>query len=466
MPSTAVAMTEDIAAQLARHLLRTDGQEDLCLATYRPSTGSGRTTCLIRCLVLPRPGERSVHGNVSFTGDYVLRVATLAAKASEGVAIIHSHPRGRGWQQMSLPDADAETSYAYLVHTVTGLPLLGMTLAGQDGEWSARVWSATGQPVHAEFVRALGAQLKISWNPELRPPPVAQPSQVRTVSAWGEEQQADLARLRVLVVGAGSVGLEVAQRLAASGVERLGIMDFDRIKIINRDRLIGASADDAQQRRKKVDLAQELCLRAATAARLAIEAYDQSICTPEGHAVALNHDVIFSCVDRPWPRAVLNGMAYSDLIPVIDGGIAIDPFDDGGGMRNATWRSHVLRPGRPCMICNRQLDPSMIMLDRQGLLDDPTYIAGAGRDIAPARQNVALLSASVSAALLTHFVSLVIAPGGLGEPGPLRYWLSTHQVEHLDTACRSHCPVEAAVAAGDARQVLTGPHITSDRATA
>jgi len=458
MPSTAVAMTEDIAERLAVHLLRTDGQEDLCLATYRPSTGSERTTCLLRDVHLPQAGERSVHGNVSFTGDYVLRVATLAAKADEGVAIVHSHPRCSGWQQVSIPDADAESSYAYLVHTITGLPLLGMTLAGQDRAWSARTWRSTGQPIHGESVSVLGAQLNISWNPELRPPPVAEPSQVRTVSAWGEEQQADLARLRVLVVGGGSVGLDVAQRIAASGVERLGVMDFDRIETINRDRLIGASEHDAQRQRKKVDLAQELCLRAATAAAPVMEAYDMSICTPEGHAVALDHDVIFSCVDRPWPRAVLNGLAYSDLIPVIDGGIGIDPFDDGRGMRNATWRSHVLRPGRPCMICNKQLDASMIMLERQGLLDDPAYIARAGRDSGPARQNVATLSVSVSAALLAQFVSLVVAPGGLGEPGPLRYWLSTHYLEHLDIALRPHCPVELAVAAGDARLRLTGSH--------
>jgi hypothetical protein len=41
------------------------------------------------------------------------------------------------------------------------------------------------------------------------------------------------------------------------------------------------------------------------------------------------------------------------------------------------------------MICNKQLDAGTIMLDRQGLLVDPAYIARAGRDIAPARQNVA-----------------------------------------------------------------------------
>ena len=90
--------------------------------------------------------------------------------------------------------------------------------------------------------------------------------------------------------------------------------------------------------------------------------------------------------------------ACGHFIPVIDGGIGIDTFEDGR-MRNATWRSHVIRPMRPCMSCNRQLDPGQVIPDRDGLLDDPEYIAGAGRSDVPANQNVAPLSVNVAASL-------------------------------------------------------------------
>jgi hypothetical protein len=464
---SSVAMTASLDQELQMHLLRADGQEDLCFATYRQSTGRRRRTALLRQVVLPQPGERSVHGNASFTGDFVLRVANEAATRGEGVALLHSHPRAGGRQGMSGPDADAERSYAHLVHAITGQSLIGMTLAGGDGAWAARVWTEDGTSADCESVRVVGDRLKVTWHDDLRPVPVLHPSQARTVSGWGETTQADLARLRVLVVGVGSVGLDVALRLAATGIEHVAVMDFDTVEIVNLDRLVGANRLDAKLQRSKIEVAARLLRRTATARRSEIAAHDLSICEPSGHDIALDYDVIFSCVDRPWPRAVLNTLAYADLIPVIDGGIGIDPFPDGQGMRSATWRTHVLRPGRPCLACNKQLDLGRVQADRTGALDDPAYIKQAARPLGPTNQNVAALSSSVSAGLLAQFVSLAVAPGGQGDPGPLRYSLASHVLEHLldypDYQSKGNCHFETATAIGDGRLPLTGVHELADR---
>ena len=124
-----------------------------------------------------------------------------------------------------------------------------------------------------------------------------------------------------------------------------------------------------------------------------------------------------------------------------------------------TWRTHVIRPGRPCMRCNRQLDLAQAIPDKQGLLDDPSYIARAGNsDVAPPAQNVAPLSASVSAGLLAQYVSLSAAPAGLGDPGPLQYSLNTHFLDHRDDQTKQHCQVESDEAAGDHRLDLTDRH--------
>ena len=466
MRDTSVAMTMVAEEELIRRLVRDDGQEDVCLATYRPSTGLARFSALIRTVVPPEPGDRFVHGNATVTADYILRAAEAAQGDDCGLVLLHSHPGASQWQPMSGPDRDCEASYANLVREMTGLPLVGMTLATRNRTWSARHWDiGVGREVdctHSTNVRVIGDKFAVSWNDVVHPPPQSNGRQIRTVSAWGERHQADLSRRRVLVVGAGSVGLDVFVRLAASGLCHLTVMDFDVVKSHNLDRLIGAAQRDVRLRRPKIHVARREATEAATASRCSIEVTDRSICEPDGLQIALDHDLIFSCVDRPWPRAVLNSLAYSDLIPVIDGGIAIDTFD-GGDMRNATWRSHVVRPGRPCMSCNRQLDLGSVALERQGLLDDPAYIQGAGENRTPAGQNVAPLSINVAASVLAQYVSFSVAPSGLGDPGPLQYVFSTHYLEHRNETTSPHCAAEAAEAVGDHRVCLTGVHEEAER---
>jgi hypothetical protein len=465
--NTSVAMTAAIAKILRVHVDRPDGQEDICLATYRPSTGATRSTALITSVITPEPGERHVHDNASIEGEYVLRSGVIAHERGEGLVLCHSHPGGRGWQSMSGLDFDAEHSFANLVRELTGYPLVGVTYAGHDRSWSARHWNqGTGRevsPTQCDNVRVIGETLEVTWNDGLVPAVDANGSQRRSVSCWGADMHRNLVRLRVLVVGVGSVGLDVALRLAATGMVNVGVMDFDTVEPGNLDRLIGAAPADAALGRSKLNVADRLMHSSATADVATFMFHDLSVCEPSGLAVALDYDLIICCVDRPWARIVLNQIAYTDLVPVIDGGISIDVFDDGKGMRNATWRSHVLRPGRPCLVCNEQVDLSEVSLDIQGLLDDQTYIAGGGRRRGQG-QNVALLSVSAAASLLAQFVSFNVAPGGIGDPGPLQYLLSTHTMDHLDHVTRPGCAYENAAAIGDARQALTGHHAAAEAA--
>jgi hypothetical protein len=73
------AMSGAVAKALSAHLIRTDGQEDLCFATWRPSAGRRRRTAVVVEPLLPREGERHVHGNASFEMACALRAAKFAA---------------------------------------------------------------------------------------------------------------------------------------------------------------------------------------------------------------------------------------------------------------------------------------------------------------------------------------------------------------------------------------------------
>jgi hypothetical protein len=117
-------------------------------------------------------------------------------------------------------------SYANLaVREITGLPLVGMTLAGRDGAWSARHWDhgVAGDiaPTCSENVRVLGTELRITWNDQIVSVPDRPSTMVRSVASWGPRRHSDLTGRSVLVIGLGSVGLDVAIRLAATGVTRL-----------------------------------------------------------------------------------------------------------------------------------------------------------------------------------------------------------------------------------------------------
>lgn len=466
--SHSVALTTEVALALRDHLKRDDGQEDLCFVLWRPSTGSERLSALVFDVVLPVPDERHVHGNASFEGRYLLRAAGIAADGGCGLALIHSHPGGEGWQRLSDDDSNAERSHAAQVRAITGLPFLGLTLGTGDNGISARFWKRVGardyQPVWCDSVRVAGDQLRVNFNDDLRPPPAHRASQLRTVAAWGEGPHRQLTRLRVGIIGAGSVGAMVAESLARTGLVEIVLIDFDTVKEHNLDRLLHATIEDALQHRPKVGVLADALNRSSTAAAPRIAAVEHSVVEPDGFRRALDCDVLFSCVDRPWARAALNLIAYAHLIPVVDGGIAVRSHT--GRIRGAEWRAHVAAPGRRCLECLQQYDPGLVQTERNGLLDDPAYILGLPADHSLRRnENVFAFSAACAAAMVLQMLSMVLAPAGVADVGAQLFHFATGTVDHDRQGCESTCIYSPGqVALGDASGLsVTGTHELAER---
>lgn len=188
-----VAVAGEHHDRLSAHLTRPDGQEDVCFAVWRPSTGSRRATAAIGEAILPGPDERRVDRTAWFTGDYALRAARAAAAAGGGIALLHSHPGATSWQGApdGSADAESERKIANLAREITGHPIVGLTLSTASQTWSARRWDQGRGPsvssTDAASVRVLSDILRVAYHPALRPAPPARETQLRTVHSWGDQ---------------------------------------------------------------------------------------------------------------------------------------------------------------------------------------------------------------------------------------------------------------------------------------
>jgi hypothetical protein len=447
----AVVMTGDLDSQLRQHFAHEGIQEDLTFAIWRPSIGSRRMSFVLDRALLPDGSERVLEGNVSFTSDYLGR-ALASLEPGTGLALIHSH-LGPGWQGMSEDDIVAERDrLAGAVSGRSGLPLLGMTW-GTDGTWSARAWGRaapfTYERVEIPVVRvAASDRLSLSFHPVLRPEPAELPAQVATLSVWGSAAQADIARARVGLVGLGSVGSLVAEGLSRMGVCDIVLIDHDRIELRNLDRTLHSNLADVEARALKVDVAARGIADSHTAERIQITQLPKSLLTREGIEAALDCDILICCVDRPWPRWILNAIAYAHLIPIVDGGILARTTPDGRPL-HVDWRIHTVGPGRACMVCLGALLRSDVGLDRDGLLDDPDYIAG----LSPVererfnRRNVFPFSLAVAGHQILHLAGMIARTARISGIGPQHYQAYPGEMTvAATTRCQDNCEIKAILA--------------------
>ena len=400
--------------------------------------------------LLPKEGERNLTGTASFTHEYAGRAILEARRQNAGLAFMHSHPTS-GWQGMSYPDEMAERIALAPPARVTGRPLVGMTV-GSDGYWSARFWeSKNGKPQRqwCEKVRLVGPNsYKLQFNDQMVQPFPRREALKRTYDSWGSSAQNDISRMRVGIVGLGSVGCIVAETMARIGVRQITLFDPDRVEEHNLDRLLYSTAKDIGE--LKVDLAKTRMELSATAEEVAIQAISKSIKDRDAFNEMLDCDIILSCVDRPVARDILNYVANAHLIPVIDCGVAIRKNQKQDTLESAHWRAHIISPYHQCLRCNRQYNTGMVSAELDGSLDNPSYISALPDEDIPGNQNVFPFSLGVAALAVNLMMRYLIGQEWWPAVQQQDYQFQTGKITATNEECLTQCAFRIRRAMGDA----------------
>lgn len=201
----------------------------------------------------------------------------------------------------------------------------------------------------------------------------------RQVRAFGSEVQRRLAGLRVGVIGVGGLGSALVAHLARLGVAHWVLVDPDIVELTNLNRLVGASAADAQKARPKVYVARSTIRQAvpkATVRPLKTDVFD-----PVAQRALKACDLLIVATDNHSSRMAANRLAVQYLIPLVHVGfnVSVDPARDSssarggkpdsplssqekwaGGMRSVTDVSGefaIPDLGRWCLQCAGIVDP-------------------------------------------------------------------------------------------------------------
>ncbi|MCK5911079.1 MAG: ThiF family adenylyltransferase [Caulobacter sp.] len=364
MTAVDITLQEKHLRVLQAELLRPDGAEHAAYVLFGlsrisadPFSGAPRLRLLVREVLPVEPDEitSSDAQHISWKTNRFVRLLAQADREGLHLGIAHSHPMGpRGF---SGQDDRNEAELVRLAQNRNGpeavMPSLLLT---GDGGVLGRAWIAPDQRLDAHAIRTVAPNWRLLTG--LDKAEHEEPALARQSLALGAAFNRVLKALRVGVVGAGGTGSPLIQQLARMGVGQIAVFDPDHVEVSNLNRLYGATREDADQRRKKVEVAKREMERMGLGTK--VVTYDAWIGAEACREALKSMDIVFGCTDDHDGRGLINRLAYYYLIPVVDLGLALRVSERHGEARlEADGRVTVLEPGASCLICRRVVNPAI-----------------------------------------------------------------------------------------------------------
>ena len=412
-----LAVLEDTFKALQRHLAASGPIEDGAFTLLRQGKGLLGTRFLAMELIKPwrDSWERKGPAILRPSAQWISAAISRATEAHSGLMFIHSHPDPHFPQGLSITDMSAFKSLALTLAPIIDGPFAAVIVHPLG--WSGVFWSE-GQVLPIHQVVSIGRTMCI-----LSPVQNVDDSKLdsRQHDALGLVHNL-LRNLDVGVVGCGGLGSAVAEQIARMGVKSLLLIDHDRLDTdSNLRRMIGSTMTDlkATTPLPKVDVVGRHLDQLGLGVQ--IRRINGDIRTEKAFRALLDTDLVLNCTDTHSSRAVINDLASTYFLPVIDVGVRVSSKAKNK-LAGLIAESRILMPTAPCLWCRKTIDGDVIRIEnlpsseREQLKREGYVAGGFGTPVSSVIALTVLGSGLATCAMLRLLAEE-------GEVAPYGYWV-------------------------------------------
>jgi ThiF family protein len=363
---------------------------------------------IVTQVLWPEPGEVVAEPGsaLTFTSRYLRRAHIAVRRAGlAGLVTFHTHPLARSNVRFSWYDDEQDPLLVENLQELWPVTLLSSVVLGANSQ-RGRLWLSSKQQLAAARLIVIGEKVQYLPLDGQKPREAPKPSEIfdRATALTGSGALALLSGMTVAVIGASGTGSLVCELLARAGCKRILLIDHDIVRLVNLNRILHATREDAEHRRHKV----EVLKRGIEALGLGCEVVPIVGSILDNAVVQrLNEaDLLFGCVDKDYPRMLLCNYAYQHNVPYIDVGTEIGGDDEGIVSTDA--RVNYVAPGRWWLRCTGLVTPRRLAFESLTGAERKRKVAlGYSDDLLirqPAVMDLNMRAASAGVMVLRHLL--------------------------------------------------------------
>jgi ThiF family/Prokaryotic homologs of the JAB domain len=415
-----LVLPADVADEVRDHLFAAAPLESGCFCLLREGRGVRGTRLLVGEPLLPPADDAwdAQHPDqLTPSARWMSACVSAALRERSGLLWVHSHP------DPSFPPAFSSVDRRTLRVWAQTMPDL------IDGPFAAAVvsphgWTAElalgGEMILIERISAVGRNLRTLDPAGIRARRVDELDS-RQRDALGKAHDR-LRELTIGLVGAGGLGSPLAEELVRMGAHEVIIVEHDRLDTpSNVRRVFGSRRSHLAQvpPPAKVDVVADHLEQIELDTR--VRRLDGDVRVEPVFLELLDCDIVVCAADTHGSRAVINDLASTYLLPVVDVGVR------AGARRNAELGAllaeiRVLTPVTPCLWCRKVLDPFVIRAENlppeeRARLKAEGYLPGGFGEPEPSVVALTVLGAGLAACALLTLLSEE------GDVAPSGYWI-------------------------------------------